>query len=212
MAPPSRKRAKEVDMLRIAQVVLTVGLGILAAAAARADITVAMVGPITGQYAAFGAQFKAGAEMAIEDINAAGGLLGEKLKLEIGDDACDPKQAVAVANQLARKQIKFVAGHFCSGSSIPASKVYAEEGMIQISPASTTRSTRTSARPGILRVRPRRSAGRVHRQVHGRQLQEQEHRRGARQVGLRQGAGRRHDEVHARRRQEGKAVRGHHAG
>jgi branched-chain amino acid transport system substrate-binding protein len=140
-------------MLRIAQVVLTAGLGILAAAAARADITVAMVGPITGQYAAFGAQFKAGAEMAIEDINAAGGLLGEKLKLEIGDDACDPKQAVAVANQLARKQIKFVAGHFCSGSSIPASKVYAEEGMIQISPGSTNpKYTDERPGPGILRV------------------------------------------------------------
>jgi branched-chain amino acid transport system substrate-binding protein len=55
----------------------------------------------------------------------------------VGDDACDPKQAVAVANSLASKGVKFVAGHFCSGSSIPASNVYAEEGMLQISPAST---------------------------------------------------------------------------
>lgn len=105
--------------------------------AARADIEIATVGPMTGQYATFGAQFRAGAEMAVEDINAAGGVLGQKLVLSIGDDACDPKQAVAVANQMVNKGVVFVAGHFCSGSSIPASKVYEEEGLLQISPAST---------------------------------------------------------------------------
>lgn len=109
----------------------------LAATTAWADITIATAGPITGQYAAFGEQMKKGAEMAVADINAAGGLKGEKLVLEIGDDACDPKQAVAVANQLASKGVKFVAGHFCSSSSIPASKVYEEEGILQITPAST---------------------------------------------------------------------------
>ncbi|MFZ5676072.1 MAG: branched-chain amino acid ABC transporter substrate-binding protein [Pseudomonadota bacterium] len=109
----------------------------LAASTAWADITIAVAGPITGQYAAFGEQMKRGAEMAVADINAAGGVNGEKLVLEVGDDACDPKQAVAVANQLASKGVKFVAGHFCSSSSIPASKVYEEESVLQISPAST---------------------------------------------------------------------------
>jgi len=109
----------------------------LAASTAWADITIATVGPITGQYAAFGEQMKKGAEMAVADINAAGGVNGEKLVLEVGDDACDPKQAVAVANQMASKGVKFIAGHFCSGSSIPASKVYEEEGILQITPAST---------------------------------------------------------------------------
>ncbi len=70
---------------------------------------------MTGQYAAFGDQMKAGAEQAVADINAAGGVLGQQLVLEVGDDACDPKQAVAVANQLAGKGVAFVAGHFCSG-------------------------------------------------------------------------------------------------
>jgi branched-chain amino acid transport system substrate-binding protein len=110
---------------------------VMGAAAAKADIVVATAGPITGQYATFGEQMKKGIEMAVADINAAGGLLGQKLKLEVGDDACDPKQAVAVANQLAKSGVKFVAGHFCSGSSIPASQVYNEEGILQISPAST---------------------------------------------------------------------------
>ena len=109
----------------------------VAASAAWADMQIAVVGPITGQYAAFGEQMKRGAEMAVKDINAAGGVLGEQLVLNVGDDACDPKQAVAVANQMASKGVIFVDGHFCSGSSIPASKVYAEEGVLQISPAST---------------------------------------------------------------------------
>ncbi|MGE0212738.1 MAG: branched-chain amino acid ABC transporter substrate-binding protein, partial [Parvibaculaceae bacterium] len=109
----------------------------VAASAAWADIQVGVTGPITGQYAAFGEQMKRGAEMAVKDINAAGGVLGEQLVLNVGDDACDPKQAVAVANQMASKGVIFMDGHFCSGSSIPASKVYAEEGILQISPAST---------------------------------------------------------------------------
>ena len=101
------------------------------------ELAVAAVGPMTGSQAAFGEQMRRGAEMAVADLNAAGGVLGKKLRLEIGDDACDPKQAVAVANQLASKKILLAAGGFCSGSSIPASNVYAEEDIIQISPAST---------------------------------------------------------------------------
>jgi len=102
-----------------------------------ADITIAVAGPITGDLAEFGAQMKRGAEKAVADINAAGGVMGKQLKLEVGDDACDPKQAVAVANDLVSKGVVFVAGHFCSGSSIPASAVYHEEGILQITPAST---------------------------------------------------------------------------
>ena len=105
--------------------------------AAQAQIRIATVGPMTGNYASFGAQMKAGAEQAVADINKAGGVNGQQLVLEVGDDACDPRQAVSVANQLASRKVAFVAGHYCSGSSIPASKVYAEEGVLQISPAST---------------------------------------------------------------------------
>lgn len=104
---------------------------------AQADITIAVAGPMTGELAAFGEQLKRGAEKAVADINAKGGVNGEQLKLEIGDDQCDPKQAVQVANDLVKKGVAFVAGHFCSGSSIPASAVYAEEGIVQITPAST---------------------------------------------------------------------------
>jgi branched-chain amino acid transport system substrate-binding protein len=104
---------------------------------AAAQIPVATVGPITGQDAAFGEQMKRGAEMAVKDINARGGVLGKQLKLLVGDDGCDPKQAVAVANQMANDHVVFVAGHFCSGASIPASAVYNENSILQITPAST---------------------------------------------------------------------------
>ncbi len=112
-------------------------VALMASASARADIAIATAGPMTGQYASFGEQMRRGAEMAVKDLNAAGGVLGQKLRLEIGDDACDPKQAVAVANAMASKGVKFMAGHFCSGSSIPASNVYSDEDILQISPAST---------------------------------------------------------------------------
>jgi len=109
----------------------------ITAGAAQAQLRIAVAGPMTGQYAAFGAQMKIGAEKAVADINAAGGIGGQQVVLEVGDDACDPRQAVSVANQFVGRGVKFVAGHFCSGSSIPASKVYTEEGILQISPAST---------------------------------------------------------------------------
>jgi branched-chain amino acid transport system substrate-binding protein len=114
---------------------------------------VAIVGPITGQYASFGGQMKSGGEMAVEDINNAGGVLGKKLDLDVGDDACDPKQAVAVANQMTGNGVALVTGHYCSGSSIPASKVYAESNMVEISPASTNPAfTDNRAGPNIYRV------------------------------------------------------------
>ena len=104
---------------------------------AAADILIATVGPMTGQYASFGEQMRRGAELAVADINAAGGINGEKLVLEVGDDVCDPKQAATVAGDMAARGVKFVAGHFCSGASIPASKIYEQAGILQISPAST---------------------------------------------------------------------------
>jgi branched-chain amino acid transport system substrate-binding protein len=109
----------------------------LAAAPSRAEVKIAVVGPITGQYAIFGDQMKRGAEYMVARLNKEGGINGEKVVLEVGDDVCDPRQAVAVANQMATKKVAVVIGHYCSGSSIPASAVYNENGILQISPAST---------------------------------------------------------------------------
>ncbi len=135
-------------MKKVLMTGVALGFGLaLTATAALADIQIGVAGPMTGQYAAFGEQLKRGAEMAVAEINEAGGVNGEKLVLNVGDDACDPKQAVAVANDLVSKKVAFVAGHFCSGSSIPASAVYAEENIVQISPASTNPKF-TDERPG----------------------------------------------------------------
>jgi branched-chain amino acid transport system substrate-binding protein len=138
-----------VTRFAVAASALAIGLS---ATAAKADIVIATAGPMTGQYASFGEQMKRGAEQAVADINAAGGVLGEKLVLKIGDDACDPRQAVSVANQFVNDGVVFVAGHFCSGSSIPASKVYTEEGIVQISPASTNPKLTEEGGENVFRV------------------------------------------------------------
>ncbi|MEZ2131082.1 MULTISPECIES: branched-chain amino acid ABC transporter substrate-binding protein [unclassified Sinorhizobium] len=104
---------------------------------ASADVLIAVGAPLTGPNAAFGAQLQKGAEQAVADINAAGGINGEKIKLELGDDVSDPKQGISVANKFVADGVKFVVGHFNSGVSIPASEVYAENGILEITPAAT---------------------------------------------------------------------------
>ncbi len=117
-----------------------------------AELTVVAAGPMTGSRALFGEQMKRGVEMAVADVNAAGGVLGRNLKLIIEDDACDPKQAVTVANKAAGEDADLVVGHYCSGSSIPASKVYTEEGIIQISPGSTNPKLTDEGGDNVFRV------------------------------------------------------------
>ena len=137
-------------MINILSIIASIFL--LGSITAKADVVVASAGPMSGQYASFGAQLKAGAEMWLKDTNAKGGILGEKVKLVIGDDACDPKQAVAVANKFAGQGVTYVDGHFCSGASIPASKVYTEEGIIQVSPAATNPAFTDKGGPNVFRV------------------------------------------------------------
>jgi branched-chain amino acid transport system substrate-binding protein len=102
-----------------------------------AELLVGVGGPMTGPNAAFGAQLQKGAEQAAADINAAGGINGEQVKIVLGDDVSDAKQGVSVANKFAADGVKFVVGHFNSGVSIPASEVYAENGILEITPAAT---------------------------------------------------------------------------
>jgi len=134
------------------KVFISVAMLLFGTNAAMADILISVAGPMTGQYASFGEQMRRGAEMAVADINAKGGVLGQKLQLTVGDDACDPKQAVAVANKFVSQGVKFVAGHFCSGSSIPASTVYTEEDIVQISPGSTNPRLTDEGGPNVFRV------------------------------------------------------------
>jgi branched-chain amino acid transport system substrate-binding protein len=127
-------------MPRVAPLVVTAFAALAASGvlqSARADITIAVAASMTGSEASFGEQFKRGAEKAVADLNAKGGVLGQKLKLEVVDDACDPKQAVSVANELVSKGVAVVIGHWCSATSIAASDVYAEGNVVEITPGST---------------------------------------------------------------------------
>ncbi|WP_119737884.1 branched-chain amino acid ABC transporter substrate-binding protein [Pseudomonas sp. Larv2_ips] len=117
---------------------LAVAAALGVSAFVQADVKIGVAGPMTGANAAFGEQYMKGAQAAADVINKAGGINGEQLKLVAGDDACEPKQAVAVANRLAdQDKVIGVVGHFCSSNTIPASEVYDEAGIIMITPGST---------------------------------------------------------------------------
>ncbi|MBC2887416.1 branched-chain amino acid ABC transporter substrate-binding protein [Ochrobactrum sp. CM-21-5] len=102
-----------------------------------ADVLLGLGVPVTGPNAVYGAQIQKGAEAAIKEINDAGGINGEKIAITIGDDVSDPKQGISVANKFAADGVKYVIGHFNSGVCIPVSTVYAENGILEISPGCT---------------------------------------------------------------------------
>jgi branched-chain amino acid transport system substrate-binding protein len=124
-------------MKRITTLGLALGAAIAFAGAAQADIKMAVTGPLTGPNAAFGAQLKNGVEQAVEDINAAGGILGQKIILSYGDDVSDPKQGVSLANKFSGDGVKYVIGPFNSGVTMPSSEVYQENGILEITPSAT---------------------------------------------------------------------------
>ncbi len=124
-------------MKRITTLGLALGFAIAWAGAASAQVKFGMAGPITGPSAATGAQMKNGVDQAAEDINKTGGILGQKITVEFGDDVSDPKQGVSVANKFAGDGVKFVIGNYNSGVTIPSSEVYQENGILEITPAST---------------------------------------------------------------------------
>ena len=116
---------------------IPLALSLLLAGGAHAQLKLAVARPVTGANAAFGAQLTQGVQQAAEDINKAGGILGQKIQVEVGDDVSDPKQGVSVANKLVGDGVKFVVGHFNSGVTMPASDVYAENGILFITPSAT---------------------------------------------------------------------------
>jgi branched-chain amino acid transport system substrate-binding protein len=119
---------------------------------ARAEVLIGAAGPMTGKLTWIGEQMQRGAEMAVADINAAGGVLGRQVQLITADDFCDPKQAVAAAQKLVGDGVVFVVGHYCSGASIPASEVYEAAQVLQISPGSTNPMLTEQGRANVFRV------------------------------------------------------------
>ncbi|HWZ47319.1 MAG TPA: high-affinity branched-chain amino acid ABC transporter substrate-binding protein [Herbaspirillum sp.] len=106
-------------------------------AASAETIKIALPGPMTGPVTQYGDMVRAGAMTAIEQLNATAGTGGNQFELVPMDEACEPKQAVSVANKIVSQGIKFVVGHLCSGATIAASDIYENEGIVMISPSAT---------------------------------------------------------------------------
>ena len=118
-----------------------------------ADFKIGVAGPHSGNSAAFGEQQWNGAQAAADEINARGGINGEKIVLVKADDGCDPQKAVTVAQQMAdAEQVNAVVGHFCSSSTLPASEIYNEKGIFMITPASTNPQVTERGLPLVFRI------------------------------------------------------------
>lgn len=128
------KATKQISKLFAAMVLA----GVASHSFAADTIKVGIAGPKTGPVTQYGDMQFVGANQAIKDINAKGGVDGKMLEAKEYDDACDPKQAVAVANKVVNDGVKFVVGHLCSSSTQPASDIYEDEGVIMITPAATS--------------------------------------------------------------------------
>jgi branched-chain amino acid transport system substrate-binding protein len=103
-------------------------------------VKIGHVGPVSGAIAHLGKDNEWGARLAIEELNAKGvSINGKKIKFELvaEDDAADPKQGTAAAQKLVDAKVSGVVGHLNSGTTIPASKIYSDAGIPQISPSST---------------------------------------------------------------------------
>jgi branched-chain amino acid transport system substrate-binding protein len=124
----------------------------LYATTAAAEILIGVAGPMTGKDAWFGEQMERGTALAVADLNAAGGVLGQQVQLITVDDFCDPEQAVAAAKKLVSDRVILVVGHYCSHSSIPASEIYEAAGILMISPASTNPMLTELGRANVFRV------------------------------------------------------------
>jgi branched-chain amino acid transport system substrate-binding protein len=108
--------------------------------------------PMTGSDSVFGTELRNGVEQAVADYNATGGVLGRKLAVEVGDDAGDPKQGIAVAKRFAANYVRFVIGHFNSGVTLAASNFYADNDILAITPASTNPQITSRGYPLIFRT------------------------------------------------------------
>lgn len=128
---------------------------LLGASPALADILIGAAAPLSGPNAALGEQLRRGVQMAVDDINATGGIRGEKLAVRFTDDGCDPRKAIDAATGFVSAGVKAVIGHYCSGASIPASKVYEKAGIAQISPASTNPKFTDDGGWNVVRLVPR---------------------------------------------------------
>jgi branched-chain amino acid transport system substrate-binding protein len=131
---------------------MVASLGTLMTSSAGAEIRIGVAAAMTGPYAWFAEQYQRGTGLAVADLNARGGVLGQNVELIIGDDFCDADQAVALARKLISDGVVFVAGHWCSHASIAASKVYQAAAILMISASSASAKLTDEGGPNVFRV------------------------------------------------------------
>ncbi len=137
----------------VALAIMSIGLG---AAQAQDVVKLGNAAPLTGTISHLGKDLENGSRMAVDAINAQGGadIGGKKVKFELigEDDQADPRTGTTVAQRLVDAGVKGVIGHLNSGTSIPASRIYDQGGVPQISPASTNPKLTQQKFPGVFRT------------------------------------------------------------
>ena len=155
-------------------------------AAASTPFKVGVAGPMTGQYATYGPSHKAGAEIAMAELNAAGGVNGGQVSIAIGDDLGDPKEAVLVAQKyIDDTDVVVVDGHQFSGATIAAGAKYESAGLPMISPSATNPDITHAGRLHLAHLHDRRRAGRRAGQLQRQHAGQAEDRHHVRQLRLR---------------------------
>jgi branched-chain amino acid transport system substrate-binding protein len=110
---------------------------VLSGCPAQGEMRIGLAAPLTGPDAVFGTELRNGVEQAVADLNAAGGVLGDRLAVVTGDDRGDLKQGLATANRFVADKISLVIGHFHSSLTLAASDIYANHSILEITPSAT---------------------------------------------------------------------------
>jgi len=137
--------------MRISTILAVGALALIATGNARAEVRIGVAAPLSGSVQWSGEQMQRGARRAVFDLNAQGGVLGERIVLIPVDDACDHEQALAAAAKLIEAGVVFVDGHYCSHTSIAAAPLYEQAGILMIACSTNPRLTDEGG-PNVFRV------------------------------------------------------------
>jgi branched-chain amino acid transport system substrate-binding protein len=119
-------------------IALTALVALLAVGTATAEIKVGIMVPTTGSEATYGKDMENAIKMAVDEINAKGGVLGQKFTTFTGDDGCDPQMATAAASKIVSANVDAVVGGYCSGATLPTLKIYSDAGVPIVIPAANS--------------------------------------------------------------------------
>jgi len=122
------------------------------ASGGKETIKIATIGPLTGESAKMGQDISQAVQLAVDQWNEKGGIMGRKIELLTEDDRADPKDAVSVASKVISQGVVGVVGHYNSSCTIPASNLYNEAGIVMVTPASTNPMVTERGYPGVFRT------------------------------------------------------------